>query len=75
MAKDEEINKTPDNTPPEAPESASSAEVSTDGPIEGELVQDGIERRDVENTMEEYFLKYSMSVIIDRALPDVRDGL
>ena len=75
MAKDEENNKTPDNTPLEAPESASSAEAPTDGPIEGELVQDGIERRDVENTMEEYFLKYSMSVIIDRALPDVRDGL
>ena len=36
---------------------------------------DGIEKRDVEGTMEEYFLKYSMSVIIDRALPDVRDGL
>jgi len=38
-------------------------------------IVDGIERRGVENTMEEYFLKYSMSVIIDRALPDVRDGL
>lgn len=25
--------------------------------------------------MESYFLRYSMSVIIDRALPDVRDGL
>ncbi len=36
---------------------------------------DGIENRNVENTMEEYFLKYSMSVIVDRALPDVRDGL
>ena len=75
MAKDEDINKTPANTPPEAPEGTSAPEVPTDGPIEGELVQDGIERRDVENTMEEYFLKYSMSVIIDRALPDVRDGL
>lgn len=38
-------------------------------------VQDGIEIRTVENTMEDYFLRYSMSVIIDRALPDVRDGL
>lgn len=36
---------------------------------------DGIENRNVESTMEEYFLKYSMSVIVDRALPDVRDGL
>ncbi len=38
-------------------------------------VKDGIEQRDVESTMEQYFLRYSMSVIIDRALPDVRDGL
>ena len=36
---------------------------------------DGIENRDVESTMENYFIRYSMSVIIDRALPDVRDGL
>ena len=36
---------------------------------------DGIEIKPVEHTMEDYFLKYSMSVIIDRALPDVRDGL
>ncbi len=42
--------------------------------VEGEVV-DGIEKRDVESTMESYFLRYSMSVIIDRALPDVRDGL
>ena len=40
-----------------------------------EVIPEGIERRAVENTMEDYFLKYSMSVIIDRALPDVRDGL
>ena len=54
--------------------------------LEGEVVSeasegttrailDGIENRNVESTMEEYFLKYSMSVIVDRALPDVRDGL
>lgn len=48
-----------------------------DGVINGvvEGVKDGIEQRDVESTMERYFLRYSMSVIIDRALPDVRDGL
>lgn len=38
-------------------------------------VERGIEHRTVESTMEDYFLRYSMSVIIDRALPDVRDGL
>lgn len=35
----------------------------------------GLEHRTVEDVMEDSFLKYSMSVIIDRALPDVRDGL
>ncbi len=34
-----------------------------------------VERRTVENIMEDSYLRYSMSVIIDRALPDVRDGL
>ena len=36
---------------------------------------DGVEELTVENVMEDSFLRYSMSVIIDRALPDVRDGL
>ena len=54
------------------PDVDTSAEA--DEPVTGEVI-DGIEKRQVENTMEEYFLKYSMSVIIDRALPDVRDGL
>ena len=34
-----------------------------------------VENRTVESVMEDSFLRYSMSVIIDRALPDVRDGL
>src|SRR5664279_1717023 len=34
-----------------------------------------VERRTVENVMEDNYLRYSMSVIIDRALPDVRDGM
>lgn len=32
-------------------------------------------RRDIEKEMRESFLAYSMSVIVSRALPDVRDGL
>lgn len=35
----------------------------------------GVEYRTLENVMEDSFLKYSMSVIVDRALPDVRDGM
>ncbi len=34
-----------------------------------------VEHRTVEEVMEDNFLRYSLSVIIDRALPDVRDGL
>ena len=34
-----------------------------------------VELRTVEKIMEDSYLRYSMSVIIDRALPDVRDGL
>jgi DNA gyrase subunit A len=50
--------------------------------LEGELVPEIqqihsrlVENRSVEDVMEDSFLRYSMSVIIDRALPDVRDGL
>src|SRR5680860_25783 len=48
--------------------------------IEGEIVVNTthsrvVENRTVEDVMEDNFLRYSMSVIIDRALPDVRDGL
>ena len=34
-----------------------------------------VELRTVEDVMENSYLRYSMSVIVDRALPDVRDGL
>lgn len=55
-------------------------------PVEGEIVEQQavdleqthsktLELRTVENVMEDSFLRYSMSVIIERALPDVRDGL
>lgn len=46
-------------------------------PQEGEVLQPqvGIEHRTLEDVMETSFLRYSMSVIVDRALPDVRDGM
>lgn len=45
--------------------------------LEGEIVAEtpGLERRTLETVMEDHFFRYSMSVIIERALPDVRDGL
>ncbi|MDE5822955.1 MAG: DNA gyrase subunit A [Paramuribaculum sp.] len=37
--------------------------------------EDRIERIDIENEMKSAYIDYSMSVIVSRALPDVRDGL
>ncbi len=49
-------------------------------PLEGEVAAPQmhsrlVENQSVEDVMEDSFLRYSMSVIIDRALPDVRDGM
>ena len=52
-------------------------------PVEGEIIEQtndvshskSVEIRTVEDVMEDSFIRYSMSVIVDRALPDVRDGM
>lgn len=52
--------------------------IEDDMPIEeGEILEavPGVEHRTLEKVMEDNFFRYSMSVIIERALPDVRDGL
>ncbi len=85
MAKDDELDQKNLQGVPE-PEGAKdgvegndtaleSKSVMSDNTEETGVVVDGIEQKAVESTMESYFLRYSMSVIIDRALPDVRDGL
>ena len=48
--------------------------VEVDG-LKAVRAEDGVEELTVEGVMENSFLRYSMSVLIDRALPDVRDGL
>lgn len=63
-----------DNDPTEEPRLENQA------PLEGEVIEKmthskTVELRTVENVMEDSYLRYSMSVIIERALPDVRDGL
>ncbi len=40
-----------------------------------DLVRDNIIQQDIVNEMRQSYLNYSMSVIVSRALPDVRDGL
>ena len=39
------------------------------------LEEDRIIKIDIENEMKSAYIDYSMSVIVSRALPDVRDGL
>ncbi len=45
------------------------------GNIVYNIPEDSVIPRDIEQEMRRAFIEYSMSVIIDRALPDVRDGL
>ena len=53
-----------DSTPPD----------SSDDNLNSDLIDD-VEPIDVQTEMEQSFLEYAMSVIVSRALPDVRDGL
>lgn len=68
-----------DNVPPDDPEQSDPAEVVH--ATSGETIKVAadhsrvVELKTVEDVMEWSYLRYSMSVIIDRALPDVRDGL
>jgi DNA gyrase subunit A len=58
-----------DGSPPEGA-------VGTDGQDgAGEVASLAIEPIEIQEEMERSFLEYSMSVIVSRALPDVRDGL
>ena len=44
-------------------------------PLDYENIEQMIVTRNVESRVQEAFLEYSMSVIVSRALPDVRDGM
>ena len=60
-------------------ESPSTEEVlgTDDGSVLSGLVssQEQLQPRDIEEAMQTSYLNYAMSVIVSRALPDVRDGL
>ena len=43
--------------------------------MQEEFIEENIVDRDIVTEMSESYLNYSMSVIVSRALPDVRDGL
>lgn len=50
-------------------------EETRDVPAGGESFRDKIMSVEIEKEVKRSFIEYAMSVIIDRALPDVRDGL
>ncbi|HSX35867.1 MAG TPA: DNA gyrase subunit A [Patescibacteria group bacterium] len=63
-----------------AADNIEETQIDAQAPLEGEIIEQQthsrtVELRTVENVMEDSYLRYSMSVIIDRALPDVRDGM
>jgi DNA gyrase subunit A len=66
-----------DKTTPQ--EAQDEPRIENQAPVEGEVLQADhsrtVELRKVEDVMEDSYLRYSMSVIVARALPDVRDGL
>src|SRR5919205_713968 len=43
--------------------------------LEGDVLTDRVEQVDLQTEMQRSYLDYAMSVIVGRALPDVRDGL
>src|SRR3989338_9888736 len=50
-------------------------QVDDDGEIKTQLFEPNYRDRAISDEMEECYLDYAMSVIVSRALPDVRDGL
>lgn len=68
----EDDNKTLEYSETSYPEAQSALEGEI---VEGQTHSRTVELRTVERVMEDSYLRYSMSVIIDRALPDVRDGM
>jgi DNA gyrase subunit A len=58
-----------ETTPPEDPETPEN------GGGGGGVLPDGIEPVSIESELRSSYLDYAMSVIVSRALPDVRDGL
>lgn len=58
----------------ETPESDDSTNVPTTPVLKG-VTYDGDQNRNIVDEMETCYLDYAMSVIVQRALPDVRDGL
>lgn len=70
----ESPNKSAEKSPGE-PQIESSNKPPAEPPQESTIAMGHIEHRGISDEMENSYLEYAMSVIVSRALPDVRDGL
>jgi DNA gyrase subunit A len=74
-----DIDNTPLDNAPGEPEETPFEQPAMTERVSVDVLDSGhsrvVEGRTMENVMEDSYLRYSMSVIIDRALPDVRDGM
>jgi DNA gyrase subunit A len=61
-----------DTTPPDEPETPKNGDEAGREPPK---MEDGVEPISIEDELKSSYLDYAMSVIVSRALPDVRDGL
>lgn len=57
------------------PKKVKEEKVKKETEIETEIITDRIKAQPIVEEMEQSYLDYAMSVIVSRALPDVRDGL
>lgn len=66
---EEDVEETTEETPSEGGEDEPPSDIEVEAtPLSGD-------HREISDEMEECYLDYAMSVIVSRALPDVRDGL
>lgn len=64
-----------ENQIPEGENSGSDSGENMSLPVPTGIVYDGDSDRNISEEMENCYMEYAMSVIVSRALPDVRDGL
>ncbi|XVX20305.1 DNA gyrase subunit A [Actinomycetota bacterium] len=77
------MSDTTDGLPPEGPNEDGASEVTEESPDDQGAVMhdrnpgetDRVEPVDLNTEMQRSYIEYAMSVIVSRALPDVRDGL
>lgn len=78
MQKNNDHNQEKTNTEEEKSQIKSNENTQTEAPISAELVATNIgfiKSRELNEEMQTSYLDYAMSVIVSRALPDVRDGM